>query len=163
MHRRATSRSTIGVLTLSAAVGLLLAGCSTPPGEPMNSASERPPLTTTPPPEPVPPTAPAPTGGATGPVPAGVIARPEVQEAITAEAERLGVERSAVKVVLHQAVTWPDGAIGCPEPGKLYTQALVEGHRLVLSVAGHEASYHAGSGGTFWYCANPTPPTATAS
>lgn len=163
MDRRATPRATVGVLALSAAVGLLLAGCAGQQGEPMDTPNERPPLTATPIPEKVLPTTPPPVPEPTRPVPESVLAKPEVQQAITAEAERLGVERSAVKVVLYQAVTWPDGSLGCPEPGKLYTQALVEGHRLVLSVAGNQASYHAGSGGSFRYCANPTLPTASPS
>ena len=30
------------------------------------------------------------------------------------------------------AVTWSDGSAGCPEPGMMYTQALVPGYRIVL-------------------------------
>lgn len=164
MHRRTVPRTATGTIALGAMVAVLLAGCATTPGEPMRSPSERPPLITTPPlesspgPTVLPSSGPAP--GQRTPVPESVIARPEVQAAITAEAERLAVERDAVEVVAYEAVTWPDGAIGCPEPGKMYPQALVDGHRLILSVAGSEASYHAGSAGTFRYCANPTAPAA---
>jgi len=28
-------------------------------------------------------------------------------------------------------VTWPDGALGCPQEGRMYTQALVEGARRI--------------------------------
>jgi hypothetical protein len=28
------------------------------------------------------------------------------------------------EVVSAKAVTWSDGSLGCPEPGKLYTQAF---------------------------------------
>jgi hypothetical protein len=35
-------------------------------------------------------------------------------------------------VVQAEAVTWPDGALGCPEPGIVYTQALVPGYWVVV-------------------------------
>ena len=35
---------------------------------------------------------------------------------------------------------------------------LVDGHQLILSVAGNPASYHAGNAGTFSYCPNPRAP-----
>ena len=38
-----------------------------------------------------------------------------------------------------------------------YTQALVPGHQLILSVGGELASYHAAKGHGFTYCANPSP------
>ena len=41
-----------------------------------------------------------------------------------------------VTVVSYEDVTWPDGALGCPEPGMSYTQALVPGARLVLEADG---------------------------
>lgn len=91
-----------------------------------------------------------------GPEPEGVRSLPAVAAAITAEAQRRGVDDAAVRVVSHDEVTWPDGSIGCPQPGMVYTQALVPGRRLVLEVDGEQASYHAGRDAEFGHCATPT-------
>ncbi len=80
-----------------------------------------------------------------------------VREAIAAVAERRGVAPDEVSVVEYADVTWPDGSIGCPQPGMMYTQALVPGRRLLLEVQGEVASYHSGGGPAFGYCANPRP------
>lgn len=94
----------------------------------------------------------------TGPVPDGVAERPEVRDAVAAEAQRRGVDVSAVTIAGWADVTWPDGSLGCPEPGMMYTQALVPGHQLVLEVDGELASYHAARDEPFSYCASPTAP-----
>lgn len=68
----------------------------------------------------------------------------EVAAAIADLAEHLGVGTEEITVVSYEDVTWPDGALGCPEPGMSYTQALVPGARLVLEAGGVEYFYHAG-------------------
>ena len=105
------------------------------------------------------------TGGAalpTGPVSEEVIASEPVQAAIADLAERESVEPDAVTVAGHQTVTWSDGSLGCPQPGMMYTQALVPGHLLVLEVDGQLFSYHSGDrgaqAGQFTYCADPKLP-----
>ncbi|GAA4868472.1 hypothetical protein [Serinicoccus chungangensis] len=98
-----------------------------------------------------------------GPVPDAVVQRPDVQEAIEAEAQRTGVEPEAVTVAGYADVTWSDGSIGCPKPGMMYTQALVPGHQLVLEVDGSYASYHAADGKPFSYCAQPVGPATSQS
>ena len=45
-------------------------------------------------------------------------------------ARRIGVEPALLRVARIEAVTWPDGALGCPQPGRLYPQALVPGWRI---------------------------------
>ena len=160
MHRLAAPRTLPARLALGLLLGTLVAGCATTPGDPMPTPTPRPPLASpTKPlqeaPDPGPITLPT---AASTPVPDDIVTRPEVQEAIRAEAERLGVDPSAVTVIDYRAVTWSDGSLGCPEPGKMYTQALVDGHQLILSVAGNPASYHAGNAGTFSYCPNPRAP-----
>ncbi len=56
-------------------------------------------------------------------------------------------------------VTWPDGSLGCPQPGMRYTQALVSGSLIVLEANGLFYEYHSGGGGDPFYCALPTAPT----
>lgn len=67
-------------------------------------------------------------------------------------ARRLGVDEDDVEVLRVEAVTWPDGSLGCPQPGMVYTQALVEGHRIVLSHAERVYLYHSGPGQPPFLC-----------
>ena len=137
MHRRTTTWAASGVIAL----GLLLGGCATSPSEePMTARPEPPPTNTTP-----------------GGVPGDVLEQPGFQEAIAAEAQRRGVPPADVHVNNYADVTWPDGSIGCPQPGMMYSQALVPGRLLVLEVRGELASYHTADA-TFTYCADPTRP-----
>jgi hypothetical protein len=82
---------------------------------------------------------------------------------------RLAAEKTTgpVRVVLAEAVTWPDGAIGCPRPGMNYTMALVPGYRVVFAVgAGAQErryAYHSGQRGPLAYCANPGAPVSGSS
>ncbi|MGD8199076.1 hypothetical protein ACQE98_00260 [Ornithinimicrobium sp. W1679] len=94
----------------------------------------------------------------TGPVPDSIVQSDAVQEAIAAEAARQGVEPEDVEVVGYAEVTWPDGSLGCPKPGMMYTQALVPGRQLILAVDGQTASYHASREGSFSYCSSPLAP-----
>lgn len=69
-----------------------------------------------------------------------------------------GVDRDDVEVVEAAFVTWPDSSLGCPEPGMMYTQALVEGFRIVLDVAGDEVAFHGDDQGRMVRCDDPQPP-----
>lgn len=68
--------------------------------------------------------------------------------------------REAFTVVQAEAVVWPDGALGCPQPGDVYTQAPVEGYRIVLEANGRTYHYHAAENGYVILCENslPQPP-----
>lgn len=59
-------------------------------------------------------------------------------------ANRFDVEESSVQVAVAEFVTWSDGSLGCPQPGMFYTQALVDGSRVVLEHGGRFFAYHAG-------------------
>lgn len=85
-----------------------------------------------------------------------------VDIAVADLAERLDVDPADIEVVSIEEVTWPDGSLGCPEPGMAYTQALVDGSRIVLSVDDTEYEYHSGRGGDPFYCPaeRVTPPAA---
>jgi len=67
-------------------------------------------------------------------------------------ARRVGVAVDTVKVMSVEAVTWSDGSLGCPEPGMLYTQALVPGHRISVDAGGTLLAYHANARGAFVQC-----------
>ncbi|WP_067435814.1 hypothetical protein [Nocardioides jensenii] len=83
--------------------------------------------------------------------------QPQVaQDAVADLAATLGVADSEIDVVRVEPVTWRDGSIGCAQPGSMYTQALVEGQRVVLAADGQEYEYHAGGPRGVFHCENPT-------
>ena len=67
-------------------------------------------------------------------------------------AARLDVELDAVNLSGARPVTWRSGALGCPEPGMNYTQALVPGVLIFLRVGNEVHGYHAKHGGKPFYC-----------
>lgn len=84
-------------------------------------------------------------------------ARETVESAMTDLAERTGEATDAVTLVTFEDVTWNDGSLGCPKPGEMYTQALVDGSRTVLELDGVTYDYHAGADGDPFLCENPPP------
>lgn len=67
-------------------------------------------------------------------------------------AQRLDVPAESVVVSGARQVTWRSGALGCPEPGMNYTQALVPGSVIYLQVDNMTHAYHAKIGGEPFYC-----------
>ena len=78
--------------------------------------------------------------------------------AVTDLASRLGIPEGNIEVLSEENVTWRDGSLGCPRPGMMYTQALVEGSRIVLRAGGRDYSYHSGAGKPPFYCEDPVSP-----
>jgi hypothetical protein len=78
------------------------------------------------------------------------------QQAAADLAGRLGIPEEEVEVVSVEEITWRDGSLGCAEPGMQYTQALVDGIRIVLEAAGSSYEYHAGGSTPPFLCENPT-------
>lgn len=82
-----------------------------------------------------------------GEVPADVMA------SIYAAAEaHSGLARSSMTVVRAEAVVWPDGSLGCPEPGMMYTMATVDGYWVELSAGDTTLDYRVGSNGYVKLC-----------
>jgi len=78
----------------------------------------------------------------------------DVRRAVVADAaQRFRVQQNAVVLAGAEKVTWPDGALGCPEPGRVYSQALVPGFRVVAKTLAGELLYHTDSGGRVVNCA----------
>jgi hypothetical protein len=76
-----------------------------------------------------------------------------VTEAVLADAsKRTGVEVAKLEIVESVAVTWPDGSLGCPEPGMNYTMALVPGYRIRIKAAERVLNYHASARGYWVFC-----------
>ena len=75
-----------------------------------------------------------------------------IEAALDDAANRSTTPRAGIKVISEEAVTWPDGSLGCPQPGMVYTQALVPGYRIVLQAGEQTLNYHAMSRGKPVFC-----------
>lgn len=84
----------------------------------------------------------------TGEVPGDVMARLREDLAARAGQDAAG----GARVVRAESVEWPDGSLGCPEPGQMYTQAIVPGYRVDFEVAGRLYSYRVDQRGNFKLC-----------
>ncbi len=106
-----------------------------------------------PPSTPVPSTPPA----SVTPVPGDIETVPQgILDAVLADAAtRTGSAVDDIVVLTAKAVTWPDGALGCPQPGFMYTQALEPGYQVVLDATGTRLDYRTGSAGMPILCENP--------
>ena len=77
-----------------------------------------------------------------------------LDEIITDLMKRKNIRREEIAVTRAEAVIWPDGSLGCPRPGEMYTQATVEGYWIVLRWAEKEFDYRATAKGQFLLCEN---------
>src|SRR3990170_856905 len=76
------------------------------------------------------PTAPSEPPGSPTPASQPGSATALVEQAAADLASRLNVPASQIEVVSSEAVIWPDGSLGCPQPGMNYIQILMEGYRI---------------------------------
>ncbi len=67
-------------------------------------------------------------------------------------AKRLHLSPDQISLEQAVDVTWPDGAMGCPQPDSYYTQALVPGYRLIFNAGGNRHHYHGQHGKPPFYC-----------
>ena len=97
--------------------------------------------------------------GQAGPNPPAQPERPmnptleSITEAVLKDAAtRTGIATAKLKVESTIAVTWPDGSLGCPQPGMNYTMALVPGYRIKLRAGEQVLDYHASRRGYYVLC-----------
>lgn len=131
--------------TILAAVALAVAACSTAgPGAsgqpvPESAAPSGRPETSLGPRPTVPPT----TAPVTGEVPEAVMT------AVVADlSAKTGQDATTATVTKAESVTWPDGSLGCPQPGIMYTQMVQPGYRVVLELDGKSYDYRVAGEGT---------------
>ncbi len=86
--------------------------------------------------------------------PATHVALPQpLLDALRADAaKRSGVTPDDLSVASAEKVTWTDGALGCPQPGGMYTQATVPGYRVFMRAGERVLLYHAAEAGHFVFC-----------
>jgi hypothetical protein len=145
---------------------VVLLGCATPPsttGAATSPAADTP--TAAPSTEPTatrapitrlplsPTTAATPDSGAAVNIPAQ--ATTAVDQARQAVATKTGVSLASVTVASVEAVSWPTSALGCPQPGVMYSQLVTPGFKVVVSANGQSYEYHADLGGHVVTCSAP--------
>ena len=135
------SRSIFGLLTVAALTNACAA--DVPPSTGTNPAS--PEVTPSQPPERVPESEPQPP--VVGEVPA------DLMDKLRADlVKQAGAAAREAKVIRAESVIWPDGGLGCPTPGEMYTQATEPGYWVEFEVAPRVYSYHATRKGFFKLC-----------
>lgn len=67
-------------------------------------------------------------------------------------AQRLDTTSDSMTLIGARKVNWRSGALGCPQPGMNYTQALVPGVLILLQVDGKSFGYHAKDGAKPFHC-----------
>lgn len=66
--------------------------------------------------------------------------------------ENQGIDEAVVELVRAESVVWRDGSLGCPQPGMMYTQALIPGYWVVLRHGELDYDYRLSENGTFFLC-----------
>jgi hypothetical protein len=96
-------------------------------------------------------------------LPSGEVPQGVFDSVVADMLSRSGGDRSAVQVLKSEAVEWPDGSLGCPQPGMMYTQAIVSGYHVILALGGDTYDYRLSDRGSFVLCQNPASdaPTGT--
>jgi hypothetical protein len=76
-----------------------------------------------------------------------------VLDPILADASaRTGAPKESIEIVTAEARTWPDGSLGCPQPGMAYTQVVTEGYQVVVRVGGRALDYRGSGRSGFRLC-----------
>jgi hypothetical protein len=70
-------------------------------------------------------------------------------------ADHTGVPADQIVVATVTPATWPDGSLGCPKPGIMYSQIVTPGYRIVLQVRGQTYEYHSDGGSHVAPCSPP--------
>ena len=89
------------------------------------------------------------SAGSPGPIdlPASIV------DPVVAEVARLAnVPVDQVTIRSAEAMTFPDGGLGCPQPGMAYTQVMVDGFKIVAEAAGTTYDFRGTGPGSFRRC-----------
>lgn len=93
-----------------------------------------------------------PSSGTTAPMTAPTGIPATHWAAVLSDLAARGIATEGIAVVTARAVTWPNGALGCPKPGMAYVQMIINGYQVVVSVAGKAYDYRFGSTATPSLC-----------
>lgn len=88
-----------------------------------------------------------PAAAVTGEVPQAIL------DPILADAaQRSSLDRGQLNVQLAAAVEWPDGSLGCPQPGMSYLQVIIPGYHVVVTAGAETYDYRVDDRGRFTLC-----------
>lgn len=74
-------------------------------------------------------------------------------EGLVEEAANLaGLGTTDIEVLRAEQVRWPDGSLGCPEPGQSYTQEPIDGYWVVLRAGEETYDFRLGEAGVPRLC-----------
>lgn len=85
--------------------------------------------------------------GVTEPVPASLL-----NNAREHLARRSQYPPDQIEVVSSEQQVWPDGSMGCPQPGLNYTHEPVRGYRIILRAGSREYDYRIAASGYLVLC-----------
>jgi len=71
---------------------------------------------------------------------------------LAAIAREIGVSADDLNVVSATPQTWPDSALGCPQPGMLYAQVITPGFQIVVDSGGEQIEFHSDEQGNVVRC-----------
>lgn len=99
----------------------------------------------------------------TEPVPENILVVGEVPEAILRAIlddamARTGLTENDFEMTRGEAVTWPDGSLGCPTPGEAYITVITPGYWVELTGPGVVLDYRADTSGNFKLCEGQSTP-----
>jgi hypothetical protein len=78
--------------------------------------------------------------------------------ALRAVSDALGIAPAGTRVVSTEARDFPDGSLGCPQPGMAYAQVITPGYRVLVEADGRRFDVRvAGSHGRICYLRKPAP------
>ena len=78
-----------------------------------------------------------------------------VDLAVADLAQRLSIAADQIDVIEVKAIVWPDGGLGCPEPGVAYIQVQQEGLLIRFRAGERLYNYHSGGGRPPFLCEQP--------
>ena len=91
-------------------------------------------------------------GSPTIPTPASAGLQQLIAQAKEDLALRLSIPTTQIDLIELSSIVWPDGALGCPEPGVAYTQVQQEGLLIRLRAGKRIYPYHGGGGTPPFLC-----------
>ncbi|MDD5371625.1 MAG: hypothetical protein PHQ40_21300, partial [Anaerolineaceae bacterium] len=138
-------KHTVSILVIGSLLAALISACqpqsTAPQGVSPNPATATAftavPLPTTPPTPGTPPVQETPIINQVPiPTPFDATVEQMVTQARDDLARQLSIKPEQIEIVDASSVTWPDSSLGCPKPGMVYTQVLVDGILIRFRVGG---------------------------
>jgi hypothetical protein len=77
--------------------------------------------------------------------------------AISDLAARLKLDENSIVMASADSINWPNSALGCPKPDKVYAQGRVPGFRIKLTTGGKEYIYNTDRTGILVQCPQAAP------